>query len=141
MRFIRAVLLLAIIVVAGVFTYNTWSGNGWTVRPPTGTSGVNLETARKRSVELATTAAKTGREAATKLEGALNEGAMTAKIKSKMALDDHVKARTISVDTAGSVVTLAGIVGSNAERERAVRLAMETDGVTKVVDKLEVKQP
>jgi osmotically-inducible protein OsmY len=38
-------------------------------------------------------------------------------------------------------VTLTGIVGSNAERDRAVRLAAETDGVTKVVDKLEVKRP
>jgi hyperosmotically inducible protein len=58
-----------------------------------------------------------------------------------MALDDYAKARTISVDTVGSVVTLTGIVGSNAERDRAVRLAKETDGVTKVVDKLEVKKP
>jgi osmotically-inducible protein OsmY len=58
-----------------------------------------------------------------------------------MALDDHVKARTINVDTVGSVVTLTGIVGSNLERERAVRLASETDGVTKVVDKLELKKP
>ena len=98
-----------------------------------------METARKRSTDLATTAAKEGREAVTKIEGAVGEGTLTAKIKSKMALDDHVKARTISVDTVGSVVTLTGIVDSNAERDRAVRLAAETDGVTKVVDKLEVK--
>jgi osmotically-inducible protein OsmY len=141
MRFIRRVLLLAIVAVAGVLAYNYWSGNGWTLRPPTNSSGVNVETARKRSAELATVAAEKGREAATKLEGALSEGALTTKIKSKMALDDNVKARTISVDTVGSVVTLTGIVGSNAERDRAVRLAKETDGVTKVVDKLEVKKP
>jgi osmotically-inducible protein OsmY len=65
---------------------------------------------------------------------------VTAKIKSKMALDDMVKARTINVDTTGSVVTLTGTVGSNQERERAVRLARETVGVTNVVDKLQVKQ-
>jgi osmotically-inducible protein OsmY len=51
------------------------------------------------------------------------------------------EARTISVDTEGSVVTLSGSVGSNEERDRALRLTRETDGVTKVVDKLEVKKP
>ena len=44
-------------------------------------------------------------------------------------------------DTAGSVVTLTGIVDSSEERERAVRLAKDTEGVTSVVDKLEVKKP
>jgi hyperosmotically inducible protein len=141
MRFMRRVLLVAVVVVACVFAYNYWSGNGWTLSPPTNSSGVNVETARKRGAEIATTAAEKGREAANKLEGALAEGALTTKIKSKMALDDSVKARTISVDTEGSVVTLTGTVGSNAERDRAVRLAKETDGVTRVVDKLEVKKP
>jgi osmotically-inducible protein OsmY len=141
MRFIRRVLVLAIVVVAGVFAYNYWSGNGWTLRPSSGSSGVNVETARKQSAEFATTAAEKGREAAATVEHALSEGALTTKIKSKMALDDNVRARTIGVDTEGSVVTLTGSAGSNAERDRAVRLARETDGVTKVVDKLEVKKP
>jgi len=140
MRFFRRVLLLAIVVVGAVFAYNYWSGNGWTLRPPASSSGVNVDAARKRSNDLAATAAEKGREAVTKLEGALSEGALTTKIKSKMALDDHVKARSISVDTEGSVVTLSGIVRSNEERDRAVRLARDTDGVTKVVDKLEVKK-
>ena len=141
MRFIRQVLLLAIVVVACVVVYNYWSGNGWTLFPPTNSSGFNVDTARKRSAELATTAAEEGRETATKIEGVLSEGALTMKIKAKMALDDYVKARTISVDTDGSVVTLTGMVDSNAERDRAGRLARETDGITKVVDKLEVRQP
>jgi hypothetical protein len=59
-RFIRWVLLLAIVAVAGVFAYNYWSGNRLTLRPPTNVSGVNVETARKRSAELATTAAERG---------------------------------------------------------------------------------
>ena len=65
-------------------------------------------------------------------------GALTAKIKAKMALDDRVKAAKIDVDTAGSVVTLSGRVGSEAERARAVQLARETDGVTSVVDELTI---
>jgi len=125
MRFIRQILLLAIVVVAGVFAYNYWSGNGWTLRPPTNSTGVNVESVR---------------QAASTLEGALNESALTTKIKSKMALDDQVKARTISVDTKGSVVTLTGTVDSSAERDRAVRLATETSGVTQVVNHVDVKK-
>jgi osmotically-inducible protein OsmY len=55
-----------------------------------------------------------------------------------MALDDHVKARTINVDTSGSVATLSGVVTSADERKRAVQLARDTEGITRVVDKLEV---
>jgi hyperosmotically inducible protein len=56
-----------------------------------------------------------------------------------MALDDLVKARTIDVTTAGTTVTLAGSVESKAERERAVSLARETEGVTRVVDQLQMR--
>jgi hyperosmotically inducible protein len=141
MSFISRLLLIAILVVVGVYAYNDWSGNGWTLRPPATSPGVNVDDARKRSTEFAATAAEKGREATAKLETALSEGTLTTKIKSKMALDDHVKARTISVDTVGSVVTLTGTVGSSAERERAVRLATETDGVTRVIDNLQIKVP
>ena len=65
-----------------------------------------------------TTAIEKGRQAATTLEGALSESALTTKIKAKMALDDRVTARAIGVDTAGTVVTLTGSVGSNAERDQ-----------------------
>jgi osmotically-inducible protein OsmY len=43
------------------------------------------------------------------------------------------------VDTNGGTVTLSGAVDSNSQRERAMRLARETAGVVKVVDKLRVK--
>ena len=140
MRFIRTLLVLVILVIVGVFAYNYWSGSGWTLQPGT-PSGIDAEAAKRRGAELANEAAAKASEAATKLEGAVSEGALTAKIKSKMALDDHVKARTINVDTSGSVVTLTGVVASQEERERAVRLARETEGVTQVVDRLEIKKP
>ncbi len=141
MRFVRAILVLVVVVVVGVLAYNYWSGSGWTLRPSSSSTGINADGARERGTALAKEAAATAGRAATKLEGTMNEGALTAKIKSKMALDDYVKARTIDVDTSGSVVTLTGIVESASERERAVRLARETDGVTRVVDRLEVRKP
>jgi hyperosmotically inducible periplasmic protein len=139
MRFIRAILLLAVLVVVAVLGYNYWVGYGLTLRPPAGTGGIDAEATRRRGVELTKEAAQKTSAAAVKLEGAMTESALTAKIKSKMVLDDHVKARTINVDTSGSVVTLTGVVESEAERERAVRLARETDGVKRVIDKLEIR--
>jgi osmotically-inducible protein OsmY len=139
MRFIRTVFVLIIGAVIGVLAYNYWSGNGLTLRP-SGSTGVDAEAARDQAKAIVDKTADTAGKAATKLEQAVDAGTLTAKIKSKMALDDIVKARTINVDTTGSVVTLTGTVESNQERERAVRLARETAGVTSVVDKLQVKQ-
>ena len=56
-----------------------------------------------------------------------------------MVLDDVVKARTINVTTNGSTVTLTGTVHSSQERQRAVQLTRETDGVTQVIDHLTIQ--
>lgn len=140
MHFIRAILILAVVVVAGIFIYNYWAGYGWTLNP-TGSGGINADRARQQGAEAVGEAAAKAADVATKVEETVAESAITAKIKSKMVLDDLVKARTIGVSTKGSVVTLTGMVGSAAERERAVRLAKETNGVTQVLDKLEIKRP
>ncbi len=140
MRFLRNVLVLFVVAVAAVYAYNYWSGRGWTLAPRPGDSGIDTKAARERGAELTSEAARQAGEAATKIEGAVEEGTLTAKIKSKMALDDYVKARAIDVDTSGTVVTLTGVVESPEERDRAVRLARETAGVTRVVDALEVKK-
>ena len=139
MRAIRTLLVLLVLVVAGVLAYNYWTGNGWTLRPPaTSATGVDAEKARQSGAEITRKAAETTKAAAERTGEVLSEAALTTKIKSKMALDDNVKARTISVDTNGTVVTLAGTVGSEQEHQRAVRRARETAGVTQVIDKLKV---
>lgn len=88
------------------------------------------------------TGAKVGEAVATgavQAQQVLNEGSLTAKIKSKMALDDTVKALSIDIDTNGTEVTLSGTVNSAAEKAKAVQLARETAGVTAVHDKLVVR--
>jgi osmotically-inducible protein OsmY len=75
--------------------------------------------------------------AAEKFRDATHDATITAKIKAKMALDDLVKARRIDVSTDGSTVTLNGTTESVAEHDRAIALARETDGVTRVVDHLQ----
>jgi len=69
---------------------------------------------------------------------AQTDAGITTAVKSKMAADDTVKASEINVDTHEHVVTLNGTVGSQAEKERAVMIARNTNGVTSVVDDLRV---
>src|SRR4030095_5303008 len=66
------------------------------------------------------------------------DAGITGAVKSKMAADDTVKASEINVDTHNHVVTLNGAVRSNAEKERAVMIARNTNGVSSVVDDLTV---
>ena len=63
---------------------------------------------------------------------------ITSAVKTKMAADDTVKASEINVDTHNHVVTLNGTVRSQAEKDRAVMIARNTNGVTSVVDDLTV---
>jgi osmotically-inducible protein OsmY len=134
-RLIRTLFTLVVLAVVGVLAYNYWQGHGWTLSLP---SSVDVERPRGEVGDAVKTTKEKAGEAASKIETAVAEGTLTTKIKAKMALDDLVKMRTVSVETTGSVVTLTGQVSSTAERDRAVRIAQETDGVTKVVDKLQV---
>jgi hyperosmotically inducible protein len=100
------------------------------------TDGVDLGHARETGARIGERVAV----GASRAEGLARDAGLTAKIKSKMALDDLVKARTIDVDTIDGAVTLSGSVGSIAERDRAVRLARETEGVTSVTERLTIER-
>ncbi len=136
---VRAVILIVVLVAAAAFLLGWW-GSG-RVRDadgpsqPVGTTGVNADKAREVGAKVGETAG----QAADQARRALNDGAVTAKIKAKMALDDSIKALDIDVDTAGTTVTLSGVVATEAQRQRAVQLAKETEGVTQVIDQLRVK--
>jgi hyperosmotically inducible periplasmic protein len=136
MRLFRRLLLLTVVGIGGVVGFNYWSRNGWPVRPRA--AALEAQNAKQQAARLASGAAAKAKDAASTVGDTVSESALTAKIKSKMVLDDDITARGIDVDTAGTIVTLTGVVRSAEERERAVRLARETAGVTKVVDKLRV---
>lgn len=139
---IRLVLVVVVVVgllaVAGAFLL------GYRISGPrsaehgsvatSGRTGDNVATARERGAELGEKVAT----AANVVGDALSDGAITAKIKSKMALDDTIKSRDIHVATSNAVVTLSGKVGSAAERDRAMQLARETEGVKSVTDQLQI---
>jgi len=63
-----------------------------------------------------------------------SDAGITTAVKAKMAADSQVKASEINVDTHNRVVTLNGTVGSQTEKDRAVLIARDTNGVTNVVD-------
>jgi hyperosmotically inducible protein len=94
---------------------------------------------KERAIVARQHAKETAREAAQRAEDAVSAAALTSKIKAKMALDDGVTASNINVDTDEGVVTLTGTVESKDEQRRAVRIATETSGVTRVVNRLEVR--
>lgn len=97
---------------------------------------VDLGRARETGARIGETVAV----GASRAERVARDASLTAKIKSKMALDDLVKARTIDVDTVDGAVTLNGTVASTAERDRAVQLARETEGVTSVQEVLTIRR-
>jgi hyperosmotically inducible protein len=66
------------------------------------------------------------------------DAGITADVKTTLAADDTVKAYQIDVDTREHVVTLSGNVPSVAEKERAVALARNTEGVQNVIDNITV---
>jgi osmotically-inducible protein OsmY len=146
-RLIRFVIILAILVLA-----LAWLGGYWRPfsTPTAPASADDVERARQRGGELAKEGAEKAKEvgrdlstAAAKAADAVGEatadGTITAKIKSKMALDEYVKASAIDVDTKDGIVTLTGTVATGRERDRALQLARETSGVKQVVDRLAVK--
>ena len=101
--------------------------------------GTTGEAAADKGREVGAEIGERAGQAAETAQRALSDGSLTAKIKAKMALDDTVKALNLDVDTRGSIVTVKGVVRSEAERQRALSLARETAGVTQVVDQLQVK--
>ena len=139
MRLIRRLLILAIVGVAGVAAYVYWSDNGPALREKA--ADVAAETARREAGKIASVAAEKAGDAAGRIKETMGDTALTAKIKSKMALDDHVKASDIDVETTDGVVTLSGVVASADERKRALQLARDTEGITRVVDRLDVRAP
>jgi hypothetical protein len=139
-RFIRFLFVMAILVAALAYFTGYWQPE-WLPTSPTSastrpTSTPDLDTVKQRAREAGRVIGDTAKQAAKQLDETFSDGALTTKIKSKMALDDLVNAREINVDTKDHVVTLTGTVESARERERAVALAKETTGVTRVEDKL-----
>ena len=71
-------------------------------------------------------------------QAAAGDAAITSAVKAKFLADTAVSGLKIDVDTSDGVVTLTGNVSSKAEAERAVMMARNTEGVTRVINNLRV---
>jgi len=79
--------------------------------------------------------ALTGKSAGTNVDDA----GITASVKTNLASERGMQTLTsIDVDTNRGVVSLNGMVESNAAKQRAAEIAQQTAGVTDVVNNLQV---
>lgn len=70
---------------------------------------------------------------------AIDDTAITTKVKAAVLAEPGLQSLKIEVDTKDAVVTLAGTVDSPALKERATQIAQNVGGVRRVVDNLVVK--
>ena len=79
------------------------------------------------------------RQAGNAISDATANARVTAAIKAKLFAEPGVSALSVNVDTNDGLVTLSGTVSSHEQIAKAIKIAMETDGVTKVISTLQVK--
>lgn len=69
----------------------------------------------------------------------IDDGVITASVKTAMLADDMVEGLEFDVDTTRGVVRLSGAVDSQAQIDAAVRIAKGVEGVKDVQNELTVK--
>lgn len=62
----------------------------------------------------------------------IDDAAITAEIKSKMAADKDVAATSISVETMNGTTQLSGFAKSQSEKDKAAEIARQAKGVRSV---------
>lgn len=73
-------------------------------------------------------------------ERRMDNATTTAAVKSKLAADVRLSTLTsINVDSSGSSVTLSGSVPATEDKQRAEEVARSVNGVTVVINNLEIK--
>ena len=77
-----------------------------------------------------------GRQATTQASAAVDDAAITTKVKAALLADDQVKGTQINVDTSGGSVRLTGTVDSASQVQRATEIAKGVNGVQKVENNL-----
>src|SRR5436190_22964748 len=71
------------------------------------------------------------------IAGVASNARLTTAIKAKLVAEPGLPGFNINVDTTDGLVTLSGKVGSHEQISKAVKLALETDGVHKVISTLQ----
>ena len=69
----------------------------------------------------------------------LDDAGLTTAVKAKLANNQASSMGRIGVETVNGVVHLTGVVGSDADRTEAIRLAKQVEGVKRVDNALTVQ--
>lgn len=99
----------------------------------------SMETAGQKLDRSAEKVASATDRATTQAAVAVDDAAITTKVKTAVLAEPGLKTLQIGVDTKNGVVTLSGTVDSPALKERAMQIVQNVSGVQSVVDNLAVK--
>jgi len=70
----------------------------------------------------------------------VDDAAITGSVKTKLAADKVSSLTRVDVDTNNGVVSLNGVVESAEQKARAQEIASHVDGVSRVVNNLQVQR-
>lgn len=133
----RYVMLLAALAAAAFVT------GGCEQRAPAGGQKIDHANSLTGKVEQSSGAMNQGRtdqaanadQSGSKLAGA-DDTMITTKVKAALLAEPGLKSQQIDVATKDATVTLSGSVESDIARDRAKQIALSTEGVKNVVDKM-----
>jgi hyperosmotically inducible protein len=83
-------------------------------------------------------AAEKTKDGLSKTGEVMTDGWITTRVHARLVDEDLLKDSDISVDTEKHVVTLKGTVMGRAGRARATNVALQTEGVRRVVNRLTI---
>ncbi len=102
-------------------------------------TGSAVGQAAEATKDAVVTGAKKTKDAVVAVPVKIDETWITAKIAGKINADDVLEDVDVDVKVKKNVVTITGDVPSAALRDRVLKIARETEGVKKVVDKMTVQ--
>jgi osmotically-inducible protein OsmY len=73
------------------------------------------------------------------VQAGVADGTLAREVESRIRLDDELAREDITVSSTGDIVTLHGRLSKVALLERALRIASEVQGVSRVVSRLTVE--
>lgn len=97
-----------------------------------------VKDAKDQIARTGTVVREKAKSAGQSIAGAAANAKTTATIKTKLVTEPGLPSMSINVDTTDGLVTLSGKVESHEQVARAVKLALETDGVHKVISTLQI---
>ncbi|NKI73658.1 molecular chaperone OsmY [Dickeya sp. CFBP 2040] len=104
-----------------------------------GQAQAEQETLVQQAQRIADTAGKKIDNSVQKATDYVDDSTLTARVKGALLKDETLDSNNISVSTHDGVVMLSGFIASQQMATQAVKIAVQTEGVKSVSDKLQVK--